>query len=329
MPSQNRVPRIDRRQFLQTSAAATLAAGVAPGSQPLEAEDQVDRFSLRYILGSCMYGKQSLAEILPEAAQVGARAIDVWPKPHGNQREQIERLGEKQFTQLLQSHQVKLGCLTQYVLGPFGLQDEMRFARRHGCHTIVTGGSGPTGLSGTELKSAIKSFVEQMKPHLEVAAANQVTIAIENHGNNLIDSPDSLKWLVELSHSDAQQLGIALAPYHLPQDERLLAQLIRQLGNRISMFYAWQYGQGCMTKLPKAQELLQMPGRGPLDFEPLLSALRSINYRGWTEIFMHPVPRGVPILNEPIESDSKRHGSTAAVTQEINRARKYLDDRLN
>ena len=146
---------------------------------------------------------------------------------------------------------------------------------------------------------------------MAVAAESGVTLAIENHGNNLIQSPDSMKWLMDLS--EGQPLAVALAPYHLPQDTALLSDLIRQLGNRIAVFYAWQHGMGCMKKLPKEQELLQMPGRGELDFVPLLAALRDVKYRGWTEIFMHPVPRGIPILE-----------STAKVTTEINRAREYL-----
>ena len=73
-------------------------------------------------------------------------------------------------------------------------------------------------VKGKELKHAVGKFVEQMKPHLAVAAENDVTIAIENHGNSLINSPDSLKWLIELC-SD-KHLGIAFAPYHLPQRQR-------------------------------------------------------------------------------------------------------------
>ncbi len=46
-----------------------------------------------------------------------------------------------------------------------------------------------------------------------------MTIAIENDGNHLIDSPDSLKWLAELSPTD--HLGVALAPYQLDQAEAL------------------------------------------------------------------------------------------------------------
>jgi len=150
-----------------------------------------------------------------------------------------------------------------------------------------------------------------MKPHVAVAEEHGVTIGIENHAGALLHTPDSLRYLAELSGSP--NLGIAMAAYHLPQDEQLLARLIEDLGPKLVHFYAWQYGQGCMKKLPKAQELEQMPGRGKLDFRPLLKALKKIEYGGLTEIFMHPVPRGIPILPTAEE-----------VTAEINRARAYL-----
>jgi len=280
--------RLDRRQF----GAGVFAAAVAGAASASSADKPP--LKLRYIIGSSMYGYTDIAAILPEVHKADAAAIDIWPKVHGNQREQLDELGEAKFAALLKRHDVSLGCITQYKLGPFGLQNEMRLAQRLGCRTMVTGGSGPRGLKGSELKAAVGAFVEKMKPHLAVAEETGVTIAIENHGNNLIDSPDSLKWLLELRPS--KHLAIALAPYHLPQDEKLLSGLIRDLGNGIAMFYAWQHGMGCVKKLPKEQELLQMPGRGQLDFTPLLAALRDIHYAGWTEIFMHPVPRGIPIL---------------------------------
>ncbi len=300
-----------RRTVLKASAAAVSGAMT---SSWLHAAQQ-SGLRLRYIVGSCMYGYTPLAEIVPEVSKTGAQAIDIWPKVHGNQREELDEMGEEAFAELLKRHGIRLGCLTQYKLGPFGLQPEMRLAQRLGCSTIVTGGKGPKGLQGRELKQAVTDFLEKMKPHLAVAEETGVTIAIENHANNLIESPDSLLWLSELRPSN--HLGIALAPYHLPQDPELLAKLIRNLGPAISMFYAWQHGMGCMKKLPKEQELLQMPGRGRLDFAPLLQALQTISYQGWTEIFMHPVPRGIPIL-EP----------TSAVTAEINHSRTYLEQLL-
>lgn len=301
---------IGRRDFIAASAAT--AATVTVPNLVLA----TPKLNPKYILGSCMYGYTTVDEIVPEVGKTGATALDIWPKVHGNQREQLDVMGEEKFAALLKQYDVTLGSITQYKLGPFGLQDEMQLAQRLGCKMIICGGSGPKNLKGKELKAAVGAFIEKLKPHLAVAEETGVTLAIENHGNNLIDSPDSLKWLAELRTSN--NLGIAFAPYHLEQDEELQSDLIRTLGNNIKMFYAWQHGMGCHVKLPKEQELLQMPGRGELDFAPLFAALQNIKYEGWTEIFMHPVPRGIPILD-----------TTAEVTAEINRSRKYITKCLN
>lgn len=320
---------LNRRSLLKSTVAAATAIAtpvslraasdaVVVAVHPVPAGGPADEpaFQLNYIVGSCMYGYMYIGEILPEIARCGAASLDLWPKKHGNQREQLQDLGEDLFARMLAADNVSVGCITQYKLGPFGLQDEMRLAQRLGCRTIVTGGVGPKGLAGTDLKAAVAKFLEQMKPHLAVAQETGVTIAIENHAGNLFESADSLRYLAELRpHAN---LAVALAPYHLPQDEAQLAGLIRELGPAIAMFYAWQHGDGCMTKLPKEQELLQLPGRGPLDFAPLLQALADIRYSGWTEIFMHPVPRGIPILETAEE-----------VTAEINRARTYLTEKLS
>ena len=301
-----------RRQFLRRSmggAAMLASSAVLGGAQRVG-------FRLRYMLASCLYGKLPLSEILPEAKKVGAEFIDIWPAVHGNQREQMEQMGHDAFERLLGTHRVQLGCLTHYDLGPFALGPEVPVANRFNCPLMVCGGKGPKGLQGSDLKKAVGQFCAQMEPHLEKAAAAGVSIAIENHGNNLIDSPDSLKWLVELRPMD--HLKVALAPYHLESvgvDEGGLADLIRALGNEIAVFYAWQHGLGCHQKLPKDQELLQLPGRGDFDFEKPLRALQEIRFDGFTEIFMHPVPRGIPILPSSQES-----------TREINRSRSHLEN---
>ena len=303
-----------RRQFIGATATAALAPAVA--ARP--------KFRLNYILSSSMYGTLPLKDILPEVTKTGADTIDIWPRVHGNQREQIEEMGHDAFSKMLRSHKtnkgiLRMGCITRYDLGPFGLQKEMAFAKKFGTKVIVCGGRGKRGLKGAELKTEVKKFAELMKPHLAVAKAAGVTIAIENHSSNLINTPDSLKWLAEFAPS--KNLGIALAPYHLETlgvDAADHATLIKALGNRITMFYAWQHGMGCMKKLPKEQELMQMPGRGKLDFTPILGALKAIDYNGLTSIFMHPVPRGIPILP-----------TAAQCTTEINRARAYLEKCLS
>jgi sugar phosphate isomerase/epimerase len=298
-----------RRMFLRRAALATLAvsfngaarAGGAPNS-----------FRFRYILASTLYGTMKLEEILPEVRKTGAEHIDLWPRPHGNQREQLDEIGHERFAEMLERHQVRVGILSRYDLGPFALLGEMRVAAKLGARLIICHSRGPKGLSGGKLREEIKQFAEQMKPHIAAAEEHNVIIGIENHSGALVASPDGMRWLVEFCES--RHIGIALAPYHLEQDAMMMARLIEELGPRLVHFYAWQHGKGSTQKLPKEDELLQMAGRGPLDFIPLVRALKRINYQGWTEPFMHPVPRGVPILE-----------SREAVTAEINRARAYLE----
>jgi sugar phosphate isomerase/epimerase len=303
---------LNRREMCRLLAAGPAVLGLGSGRL---AADEPKPFALRYMLASSMYGKLKLEDVVPEVRKTGADSIDLWPLRHADQREQMEAMGHEKFAELLDAHSVKLGMTTRYDLGPFGLQDEMRVLHKFGGRLVISGSHGPRDVSGEEAKRAVKQFIDKMKPHVEAAEELGVVIGIENHGHALLSTPDSIRYFAELTPS--KHLGVALAPYHLPQDEKLLAGLIENLGPALAHFYAWQHGKGCMEKLPKEQELKQMPGRGVLDFKPLLAALAKINYQGWTEIFMHPVPRGIPIMP-----------TLEKVTAEINRARKYLEQCL-
>ncbi len=269
-------------------------------------------FKLNYALATSLFGVSPLEEILAVTKKTGADRIDLWPKVHGNQREQVDEMGEEKFVELLTKYGLKLGLTTRFDLGPFALADEMSFVSRLGGKLIVTGPKGRKNLQGEELKKEIAGFLEQLKPQVELAEKNGIVLAIENHGNMLLDSPDAVRYFADGIQSPA--LGIAFAPYHLPQDPALLASLIEHCGSKLSLFYAWQHGKGAMSKLPKEQELEQLPGRGGLDFKPILAALRKIGFQGPTEIFMHPFPRGIAIL-ETVEASA----------EELDRSRRYLE----
>lgn len=275
------------------------------------------RWQPRYVLASAMYGGATLAEILPEVSKTGADMIDLWPPPHGTQRLEINTLGEEPVKRLLAGQGVRLGAIACYKLGPFNLVDEFRLAARLGGPgvTLVTGAPGQGGATGDDLKARIRDFLTRLAPTIAAAEETGGVLAIENHSNSLIVSPDSIRWFGELATSD--RVGIALAPHHLPQDGELMGALARDLGPKLKFVYAQQHGKGSTDKLPKEDELLQMPGRGPLDFGPLMRQLAALRYAGPLEIFMHPVPRGVPILD-----------SIPAITAEINRARTHLESLL-
>ena len=285
---------INRRRFLQSLSALAAAPSLA-AEVP---------WKLNYMLASSIYGSLPLAEILPEVKKTGATAIELWPKKHGTQREEMDAIGHDQFATMLKEHGIGFGGTTRYDLGPFKLDEEIAIVKKMGGNFIVTGGSGDYKVTPEQLKQNVKDFVEKMKPTAALAAENGVTIGIENHVNNLIDTPDSLRWLAD-DIRDIPGIGIALAPYHLPQETKLLADLIVHSDKKLMLFYAWEHGMGCMKPMPKEEEIQQLPGRGPLDWQPLLAALKQINFTGPTEIFMHPTPRGIPIMPTAAESTAE------------------------
>lgn len=284
--------RITRRAFAGLAAAGAFA----------RAADAAAPFRLRYVVSTSMYGGNPVSDIVPEVRKTGAEYLDIWPKPQGNQRAQIDEMGIEAFLSLLRRHKVRVGVLSRYDLGPFKLREEFAVAKKLGAATIVTGSRGQRDLTGAALKAAVKDFVDQMRPHAAEAADFGVAIAVENHGGALLNTPDSLKWFAEFAPEKG--LEIALAPYHLEQDPAKLASLIETLGNRIGFLYVWQHGR----------EHDQLPGRGPLDFAPVMGALRRIRYAGWASIFMHSAVNGTPI-----------RPTNAEVTGEMVRARKYLE----
>jgi sugar phosphate isomerase/epimerase len=310
-----------RREFI-TKSVAGAGAAMAPGWAMAAREEKA--FALKYMLASSMYGDLPLEVVLAEVKKTGAEAIDLWPRKHGTQRDEVEEMGHEAFWRMLEKTGVRVGGTTRYDLGPFDLEDECVFLiNSDGGGVIVTGSKWPekklVNPTGPELKAAVRAFVDRMSETVFYAeVSNPVHVAIENHGNSLISSPDSIRWFLEMC--DSPHVGIALAPYHLEEqgeDGESMGALIEEIGDRLFVFYAWQYGKGCMEAQPKEDELLQMPGRGSLDFTPMLRALKKIDYQWYTEIFMHPFPRGFPILP-----------TAAETTSEINRSREYLDGLL-
>jgi sugar phosphate isomerase/epimerase len=283
---------LTRREFCQRSLAGSAALLAAR----LPADDE-SPFRLNYMLATAMYGKLPLAEILPEVRKTGAASIDVWRAIHANQREQIAEMGNDKFAAMLKHHDLTMACTTIWSK-PFA--EECRFVKEMGGSLLVT---------GFIPEDEPQKFIESLKPQLAVAEESGVTVCIENHGGGF----DAIRAFADAAE-DIPHLKVALAPYHLPQNADALAKVIVDIGPKIGLFYAWQHGKGAMSQQPKDDELLQLPGRGPLDFTPVLAALKQIKYAGPTEIFMHPFPRGIPI-----------HPTAAEVTAEINRSREYLE----
>ena len=306
-----------RRDFVRlTAGAAALLA--APSTVSLAAaEPPRGAFRLRYVLSTNQYGTLPIADIVPQVKPAGCVGLDVWAGRWGNQREQIDALGHERFGALLRQHGVTVSCYTCMDTGFLKCEPHLRAMRAFGGDMIVAGFPNVPGgkdLRGAALRTAIRTSLERLKPIVGVAGELGVKLAIENHLNGLLETPDGVRVLAEEIREP--HVGISFAPFHLPQDAAMLGQLVDDVAGRILYYYAWQFGDGSGDLAPSKQKR-QLPGVGPLDFKPMLAALKRHRFGGYTSIFMHPTPRGSPL-----------HSTVKEVTTELNKARAFLDHEL-
>lgn len=307
------VSSISRRSFIRATTGAVAIAATNKAAESTRAP-----FKLRYVLSTSLYGTLPIADILPEVHSTGSEALDIWAGRWGNQREQIDALGHEAFAELLKKHRTKVGTYTCMDPGFAKSEPHMRAMLKFGGDMIIAGfgggGAASKNLSGDELRRGIRAQVRALKPIIARAGELNVKLAIENHLGGLLASPDALKILVE--EIPEQHVGVAFAPYHLPQDPEMLGRLAGDLGERILYFYAWQHGDGS-GDIPSDAQRKQLPGVGPLDFKPMLAALKRNRFNGWTSIFMHASPRGASLAPTP-----------TGVSAHLNQSRDYIERTL-
>jgi len=299
---------MNRRSFIHTTSLslACLSTGLAKTARK--------PFSLRHVLSSALYGNLPLDQVLASVEETGSESVDIWRKVHATHREQIAEMGDEAFQAALRKHGTTMSISTCYPLGPFKQDDEMRWVKKNGGRMTVcdSGGMEPRDPVGAEAKKQVKVFFEKLKPHYELAEELGVTMAIENHKNAMLSSPDSIRYFAE--YNPSKNVGVAFAPHHLHDAIEEIPKLITELGKEnIPFIYLQEHHPSSKKKMSKEDELKQMPGFGTLDYVPILRALKEIGFDGLAEIFMHPVPRGIPILPTAKE-----------INAVINQSRTYL-----
>ena len=205
-------------------------------------------------------------------AKLGFDAIDIWSAHEGcpHLDDAAKRLGAEGLKELLAGCKLKLAAFSVYS-GGYSRYAEL--LGKVGGGVAIQGSAPPC--KPEELTSRMRQFIDDLKPLVALAEKNNSYLAIENHGQALLDSVDSLKAFVQLNGSP--RLGIALAPYHLQASNASVPDAIRVCGKQLFFFYAWQH-------YPDSK---QLPGIGPTDMTPWIQALADIRYSRYVNPFMH------------------------------------------
>ena len=264
-----------RREFLKGMALAGATLG-CPAL--LSGKDQGAAWQPKLALSSVMFSGLSLADFCGQAATLGFKGIDLWG-PFGNCRHlaEAQELGAKSFQKLLENSHLELGAWTTYrtKVDRRGFPGFAEFIGACGGGVVVRE-SKYADVDKDRLEEALRGFFKELQPEIELARKHKVRLAIENHGNAVLDTIESIEMFTKLNPAP-DVVGIALAPYHLQNRKMPVIDAIRACGNQLLFFYAWQSADGAK----------QLPGHGPLDFAPWLHALEQQEYRHWMTPFMH------------------------------------------
>ena len=269
---------LGRRQFIRTTAVPLVALALPGLSGPARAAQDA-AWRMRLVLSSVMFAELPIEDVCARAAKLGFEAIDIWcPFDRCKHLSDVAtRLGPDGLKQLLATHKLALGSFTTYSTPSeaVGFPAYADFIGKFGGGVVVRE-SQYIHVKPEDLTAKMREFFEKLKPQIELAAQAKVRLAIENHGDALLGSPDSFKAFVDLNPAP-EHVGVGVAPYHLQGIKASVEEVVRIAGSQLLFFYAWQ----------KADGINQLPGHGPADFVPWLKALAKINYQGCISPFMH------------------------------------------
>jgi len=265
---------LTRRRFIQqaTTAAGLASAAVLLPDVAIARPETSSPWRCRQSTSSILFKGLPIEDACARIAGLGFEAVDIWSAydkcPHLD--DALSRLGPPGLKALLAKHHLQLCAFSVYI-GGYPKYAELLGGVGGGI--AIQGSAAPC--KPEELTARMRAFLESLKPLIELAEKNNSRLAIENHGNALLDLPDSFRAFVDLNTSP--RVGLALAPYHLQAGGASVPEVIRICGKQLFFFYAWQ----------NQPEMGQLPGHGPTDFTPWLKALAQVNYPGHVNPFMH------------------------------------------
>ncbi|MEW6357835.1 MAG: TIM barrel protein [Planctomycetota bacterium] len=270
MDNQRRL--LDRRRFIACGAAAAAMPTLLSGRS---ASADGAPWQMRLSTSSIHFKGLPIEQACERISALGFEAIDIW-SPHQkcpHLDDCLDRLGPDGLKNVLARNNLKLYSFSVYAGG------YLKYAELLG---KVGGGVAIHGSAKAckpdELTAQMRQLMERLKPEMELCEKYNSYVAIENHGNALLDSLDSFKAFVDLNTSP--RLGVALAPFHLQRINASVPEAIRICGKQLFFFYAWQLGKG----------VEQLPDHGPTDFTPWIKSLAEIGYPWYVNPFMHQEP---------------------------------------
>jgi len=178
---------MNRRTLLKLAGVGGVASILAPADMAHAARKKP--WKMRLSTSSIHFMELPIEQACEKIAQLGFTGIDIWSAhencPHLD--DVAQRLGGRGLKELLDKHQLELFAFSVY-RGGYARYAEL--LGQAGGGVAVQGSTAPC--PPNELQTRMREFLEKLKPLAELAEKHNAYLALENHGNALLDSLDSL-----------------------------------------------------------------------------------------------------------------------------------------
>ena len=171
-------------------------AGELAAAEPAPADPRIAK--LRLSTSSVHFKGLPLEQACERIARLGFTAVDIWCAYEGcpHLDDALQRLGPEGLKDVLARNGLRLFAFSTYI-GGYAKYAEL--LGKAGGGVAVQGSAGPC--APAELTARMKAFLEGLKPLVELAERHQSRLAIENHGQSLLDGLDSFKAFTDLNAS--------------------------------------------------------------------------------------------------------------------------------
>ncbi len=154
----------------------------------------------------------------------------------------------------------------------------LNLAKELNAPNITTEPGGPVP-SGMTFEVALSTFVEVLRPVLDLAERLGVLLLIEPEPGLLIETSDQYLMLAERIKSPAMGLNLDIGHMYCVGEDP--AEAIRKLAPHIRHVH--------LEDIAASREHRHLiPGEGAIDFASCFEALREIGYNGWITIELYP-----------------------------------------
>jgi inosose dehydratase len=279
---------MDRRQFIRnaaiTSAAIMAGTGLASCTGKKNLQDKNIRWGMGWILWRDFSSKSiPLSEAIQNLSDLGLDGIEFSPRKdelakHGFTRESFkDLLAEK-----------KLAVSGNYFGANFydpdqkenihnSFQATLENLKFYGAKNVII---GPPGRNVDDINEAIRATAPVLNKLGKIAADAGIVLGLHPHVNTIIETPDEIDSIFELT--DPQYVRAAIDTGHTRLGGGNVVEIVRKYRDRLSYFH-FKDSAG-EFKRPDFGPNLRELGKGEVDFPSILNILKEIKYSGWINV---------------------------------------------